>query len=330
MKKPIQGIIIGGSPSTGSSLLRQILNRHSEIVCAPETHIWCKELLFENWNEYKMQLLRRSIFGVASKGFFHYIGIAKEDIPHYDKRLVKKMLLDSRDIYAFFRIFMQNFFGLHDGEIYGEKTPANALNFKPILESSEDVLCVHTSRDPYDTIASLVARGMSPLDATAFYLYNSAHAIEHKYDERFVSIKYEDLVEDPKEALAGLLSKLFVEFEAKMIEPGIKNSGTITKLKGWNYDETAAIKKGSVGRFGSMSKEVQDEIILYVWHLHIQDKLFLRHKSIPSINEVMDYQTLVPATKLTKTHETALSKHKRKHNYLFTASTVANYPLCLK
>ena len=51
-----------------------------------------------------------------------------------------------------------------------------------------------------------------------------------------------------------------ISFSKHMLEP----QGEVVhkpKLDGWQYDETKAIGKGSVGRFKKLSKMQQDEII---------------------------------------------------------------------
>ncbi len=294
MTKAIQGIIIGGSPSTGSSLLRQLLNRHSEIVCAPETHIWCKHKIFEDWDMYKLKYLNRSIFGLDSKGLMHFVGIEASEIPNYNSERMKQLLEQSPDVYVFFRLFMMEFFKLRAGQVYGEKTPANAINFKHILETTDDVLCIHTIRNPYDAIASLVARGKTPLAATAFYLYNSAHGLSSRKNNRLVEIRYEDLVENPKLALGGLLSKLTLGFEEQMLNASKNNNAVVTKLEGWNYDETQEVKKGSVGRFNQMDQKIKDDIVLYVWYLKLRRISDVGFKSVREINEILDYKTIEP------------------------------------
>lgn len=328
MTKIIQGFIIGGSPSTGSSLLRQILNRHSEIVCAPETHIWCKEKIFEDWHEYNYKLTKKSIFGLVSEGFFHFVGIDKSQVPNYNSAKTKKLLKNSPDIYTFFRLFMMEFFDLKAGQIYGEKTPANTINFRHILATSNDVMCIHTVRNPYDTIASLVARGKTPIEAVAFYLYNCAHGMSFRDgDERIATIRYEHLVENPRAEISNLLASMSLDFEENMLDAGSRNNKEVTKLESWNYDETDKVQKGSVGRFHSLSQELQEEIVLFVWFLRLKDSLHLKVNSIEEICEKLDYQMIVPDSDLERYHLDELKEHQhlvtKKHNNF----DFMNYPL---
>ena len=328
MDKLYQGFIIGGSPSTGSSLLRQILNRHSKIVCAPETHIWCKEKIFQDWNRYKQKLIKKSIFGLVSEGLFHFVGIDKSQIPNYNNSVPKNLLADSPDIYTFFSLFMKEYYDLQEGQIYGEKTPANSINFKNILQSSSDILCIHTVRNPYDAIASLVARGKTPFEATAIYLYNSAHGMSCSNDERVIIMRYENLVENPKAEISNLLSSLSLDFEANVLESGNKRKHEVTKLESWNYDETDKVQKGSVGRFQTLSNELQSEIILYVWHLCLTNVLDLTVHKISEINELLGYETIRPRTPLSPKQRNALVDHEKLITSKRNNFNSENYPLC--
>ena len=50
-------ILIGCSGSTGSSLLKTILNRHSQIFAGPEAGLFAFPQVYDNWEKYKHQLL---------------------------------------------------------------------------------------------------------------------------------------------------------------------------------------------------------------------------------------------------------------------------------
>ena len=57
MKKYLK-IIMGGSQSTGSSLLVNILNRHSMLVAGPETYLFMHPKLYHHWEENKKYLIK--------------------------------------------------------------------------------------------------------------------------------------------------------------------------------------------------------------------------------------------------------------------------------
>ena len=50
-------IIIGGSGSSGSTMLIRKLSTHPDIFCGGETNFFNKEQLFENWNKNKLKII---------------------------------------------------------------------------------------------------------------------------------------------------------------------------------------------------------------------------------------------------------------------------------
>lgn len=291
MEKHIHGFIIGGSPSTGSSLLRQVLNRHSRIVCAHETHIWAKKDIVKNWASLKSKLNSSKIVKLRDAGLFPFKGINSEEIPSFSDKKFKELINFEQDIFSFFEAFMKTFYGLREGQIYGEKTPVNVVNFNEIFKHDERMVCVHTVRNPYDTIASLVARSKSVPEAVGFYLYNCSTALNSKND-RLITVRYEALVQNPKEELQDLLNVLGVDFEDKMLQASKINTGEITKIDSWKYDEAAAIGKQSVGRFEELSEEQKEDIISVGWNMKL--KGVENYNSVPEVCQALNYEVKEP------------------------------------
>ncbi len=67
-------VIMGGSGSTGSSLLKNILNRNSKIFAGTETSLFCKKGIYFNWSSAKSRLLKRGVRGLRNFGFHIYNG----------------------------------------------------------------------------------------------------------------------------------------------------------------------------------------------------------------------------------------------------------------
>jgi hypothetical protein len=75
---------------------------------------------------------------------------------------------------AFFEKPMSKYQKVH----WAEKTPANVLQFRKFMQSFEDAYIVHVVRNPYDTVASLVARGMSAYRRHP-YIFCTRHMVLH-------------------------------------------------------------------------------------------------------------------------------------------------------
>ena len=65
-------VIMGGSGSTGSSLLKNIMNRHQEIFAGGETAFFAKKMIYDNWLKARSRILKRKLFGLRNFGWHIY------------------------------------------------------------------------------------------------------------------------------------------------------------------------------------------------------------------------------------------------------------------
>ena len=319
-------IIIGGSPSTGSSLLRRILNRNSAILCGEETSVLTKEALYLDWSNNKNKLLSRSYAGLSSMGWHHLIGLTNADSYGLQQPDIQELIESSSDdLSSFVNGFFARELKRTNKSVWAEKTPANAFAFKYFLDLFPNAKVIQTVREPFDTISSLYNRGVSILDAVSLYLLNTAAGLELISDDRFKLIKYEDLVSDDSDLIPELCAFLNVQFEAQMLEAEASDGSD--HMKGWAYKETDKIQKGSVGRFQRLDETSQKKIIAAV--TLIKSK-FSSYKSIYDLANVLGYKDL-PGKLEDKTMKTYLNKEIAKDKLIRTAKgsyfNITNYPI---
>jgi len=292
-------IFIGGSGSTGSSLLRQLLNKNSNIYIYNETHLFTKSDLFIDWKISKSKIFKRSIFGLRSSGIKLYTGVDFSDKEiHLSKQEIKQLLMHSSDLFT----FCESLFVSKKKPLYwGEKTPANAIHFNEIKNEfplSKMILCV---RSPLDTIASMMARGYSIYYATAVYLLNTAHGINFK---DVIIVRYEDLVNHPKKTLQDLCFKLDIQFEENMLVSK-PSANEITQLSSWNFDESSEIQRSKNSRYQLLSSQIQDQILVAIKYVSLMDDYVklnnLKLENIKGIALHCNYEIPEPKNKI-KTH----------------------------
>jgi len=155
-------VLMGGSGSTGSSLLKNILNRNERIFSGGETAFLSKRLVYDDWPKAKKRLQRRKTKGLRNFGFHIYNG-TDMCFPEYlwkpdelDSAAVASMNLDE-----FCEVYFGKALELTGATTWIEKTPANAACFASFLNHFQDSKVIHMVRNPYDTIASLCNRGFS-------------------------------------------------------------------------------------------------------------------------------------------------------------------------
>lgn len=154
------GILIGGSPSTGSSVLVNVLNRHPELAAGPETYLFIHPDLYREWDRYGHYLLKRDRFrGLKSIGWFRKNG-ADLLLPEYGWDPAGLAALLNRS--ASFPEFVEGYFSTamtrKGATQWIEKSPSNSLAFPDFLKFFPEGKVIHTTRNPYDAVASLIAR----------------------------------------------------------------------------------------------------------------------------------------------------------------------------
>jgi len=327
--------LIGGSGSTGSSLLRQILNRNSHVFCGPETSLFCKPELYEDWKNNKNAILKTGYGGLRSKSWHIYRGF---ELTKKENNVSLDLLTQMIDESTSFQEFVQKYFGANldlTRNIWLEKTPGNAYCFRQFLQSFPKGKIIHIYRNPYDTIASLFNRGFSHYQATCIYILNTSFALREKNSPVYTQLSYESLVNKPVEQIKNLCTHLDVDYEAAMLESNDeKYDDDPSKIKGWNYDETGQISKGSIGKFETL-KEKDKEIIIYACKtVQIADNTVktekLHHNNVLSLSKELGYSF---KEKRTPAHYQLLKKEKFQDLLLRTRKNAFynffNYPMVL-
>ena len=286
-------VIMGGSGSTGSSLLKNILNRNPELFAGGETAFFAKMMIYENWKKAKTRVLKRKFFGLRNHGWHIYNGTdLLQDEYLWKKEALHTELKKSNSLEDFTSMFYKKAMDASGASMWLEKTPANSACFKPFLSLFQNGKVIHMVRNPFDTISSLEKRGYSLYYAVGIYLLNTACGLSVDDSKRSYTVKYEDLVSDPQNTVKGICSFLEIPYDINMLIP----QGEVVdqpQLEGWGYDETKAIGKDSVGKFNSLSDQHQDRIVEAVNMIKINEvgKGYYNTplNTIQEICEMLDY-----------------------------------------
>ncbi|MBO0844061.1 MAG: sulfotransferase [Nocardioides sp.] len=178
-------IFVVGCHRSGTTLLRLILDSHPHISCGPET-------------------LFLTEFAERITGDGHWAHFALYGFPrNYWLRQIAAMFDRVQSDYAASR-----------GKVrWADKTPRYALSVGLIAEMFPDCQIVHLIRDGRDVVASHQRTWgyLSGVKATAKWPYyiRAVQAVGRRLPpERYLEVRYEDLVADPKETVARLLEFL--------------------------------------------------------------------------------------------------------------------------
>lgn len=290
--------MIGGSPSTGSSVLVNILNRHPELLAGPETFLFIHPKLYQVWREYRKYLVQRSkLGGLKSEGWFRINGADLLD-PFYGWKApgIAEIIETAVDFPAFADAFFSPSLRQKGASRWVEKSPSNAICLDIFPGHFPGGKVVHTTRNPYDTIASLVSRGHSPFYATAAYLVNTAFALKAAGSDRHHLLKYEKWVLEPEAELSSLFGFLGLAWDPEVLEPASGEKDV--RMEGWLHNERGKLESGSVGRFGRLEEKDQEAILYLVNRLRIRKDYQERHglqvSQIADLCGHLGYETQMP------------------------------------
>lgn len=272
------GIIIGGSPSTGSSVLVNILNRHPDLVSGPETYLFIHPKLYRDWNSYRGALqTRRLVHHLCSEGWLALHGALLND-PFYGWEAPEVQTLIRRS--ASLPEFAQSYFGRSQqrsaAQQWLEKSPSNVIAFPHFLQHFPDGKVIHTVRNPLDTMASLYRRGLSAYYAAGAYLVNNALALRVQDTTNYFRMDYERWVEHPRQELQQLLQFLGFQWMDTLLEADTQE----VRMSGWQHNEHGQLSSGSVGSFFQLPERDQ-QLLISALNVCIFSRPFREHHQLP-------------------------------------------------
>ncbi|HLK22870.1 MAG TPA: sulfotransferase [Bryobacteraceae bacterium] len=210
-------IFIVGGPRSGTTLLRNMLNRHPEIAI-------CRETEFFHW-----VFSRRRNFGSLSDSenrrrvVKEYLATQRIQRMRVDLGELSRTLLEEAISYpAMFLSLMRFFAATHGKRRCGEKTPHNGLITELLYEWYPDASVIQILRDPRDAVASMLRMpwaSKSVVSNARMWLRFNLGARRSSGNPRYLLVRYEELVNDPEAGLRGICNFLGEEYSPAMLEP---------------------------------------------------------------------------------------------------------------
>ncbi|MEO1715240.1 MAG: sulfotransferase, partial [Bacteroidota bacterium] len=118
---------MGGSPSTGSSVLVNILNRHSALCAGPETYLFMHPKLYRDWTTYAPALQRRRLVNhLCSEGWFVFHGtILGNSFYQWNPQEISTLTKTSKTLAEFVARYFARVRRAQGAERWVEKSPSN-------------------------------------------------------------------------------------------------------------------------------------------------------------------------------------------------------------
>lgn len=249
-------IFVGGCGRSGTTLFREILNRHSRIACGPETSIF--GLPFNVNNQAQAWSLDAAELEALAAG--------SRDLVGYAERFYRRYLLEPQGKTR-----------------WADKTPNNVRVISRLLTWFPRGRFIHLIRDGRDVACSLrnhpkekVVNGKvvpvnnnHPISKCATrWLKDTATGLAFRGHPRCLEVRYEDLVDHPESEVRRVCAFLGEEFEPAMLdsEKGaeikgagrlVNNANAVEKITGksvsrWRRDLSPAERQVFVDVAGEL------------------------------------------------------------------------------
>ena len=243
-----QAIFVVGASRSGTTLMRNLLERSDRIALAMENHFVGHVLRREGARYYFRKVgdladdntIRRLVDLVYS-GEFQRRSRLREVSPYWrwltasvpSDEIVDRLLATDRTERGLFAAFMRVYADYRGRPVIGEKTPAHLAYVDTLLEWFPGGRVVHMLRDPrgvyvsdhhrrtvkrrkpYSVLMHVPGLFSTVLLIQTTLVWRSAarrHFVyEKKYPDRYRLVRFEDVVENPEETLAGVFAFLGVE-----------------------------------------------------------------------------------------------------------------------
>ena len=270
--------IIGGSASTGSSLLAHMLGQHSKIYCGIETNLFIQSEWILHWDRLKKDINRASLDRVLSTGWHIHRGVQINGL--LKGRNIDAIISKSVDYKQFIYKIYSYICDDSTNHFIAEKTPSNAPNFHLLRSRFDDLKFVLTLRNPIDSIISMQKRGWSLIYSCGLYLFNIGLGYGAEKDIHVV--KYEELIKDTPHTLSSVLKTVDLEYENDMAS----NFDGMEVLPSWRYGRTQSEKDTVL-----LTSINQDTIDYLFDHLCFKDdfQFYGRKPAFKNIREIAEH-----------------------------------------
>jgi len=250
-------VIIGGSGSSGSTLLAAILGSHPEIICGPEMSFFNKQVIYDDYTRFQKMLPVWLKKGIPTNGYVLYSGFfrGREYYGVKDNQILD-WANEARSLREFVMLFQSHIL-LKQGKVrFAEKTGSNAYCLQEFIKIFPECKIIHLVRDGRDVVCSLMKRGMTLFRASSHWMYNTSAAMACRDLPQYLEISYEDLVTHSTDVIKQVCDHIEVQFTPKMLERN-PNELPQSGLQTWQSSPVGPITSDSVGQYKKRLNDFQ-------------------------------------------------------------------------
>lgn len=244
--KPSNVFIVGVGRS-GTKFLQSILNGHPELNISTETQFLSSALhdgfiktankIGDLKDDTNLEALVDKMFNNEIFGAFWKRKILKDK-----QSILQKFKASDREFKTLFRIIIEEDMLQNNKTIAGEKTPSHLYHVDTLFKWFPQAKIIQIIRDPRKVLASEMHKNLKPDHplkkgsmfynlSLLFYVlinWNNSAKLDkkymQKYPQRYMSVRYEDLLKDHENTVRKVCDFLNLSFNSSMLNPPVRGS----------------------------------------------------------------------------------------------------------
>lgn len=234
-------IFIVGNSRSGTTMMLRIFNKHPQLMVLNELHffeqLWAPEDKGKSITEEQAILLASKLILTERNGYM----TQDQDYSKFNSEateFIKNHLTNEITAEAVFNAFTKYEVALNRKSIVCEKTPQNVFYLKEIFEIYPNAKVINMVRDPraillsqknkwnrrklggtYMTRKETWRLRINYHPVTLSKLWNAALNAANQFakDTRVISVRFEDLLENPEQTIQTICQHIDVDFDKKML-----------------------------------------------------------------------------------------------------------------
>jgi len=240
-------IFIGGSGSSGTTLVQTIINSHPNIFCGSELNLFnnalfysysfpMTESIFKQKLDVELILFRESLlrYGFSVDEICEFAATSQSFKEFCDKIIIHSLNSSSKALWA-------------------EKSPANCRYIDQILYTYPNAKYIHIVRDGRDVALSLEKRGWSYHHSVMRWIYDSMCGTQYRGREFYYEIRYEDLVSNQRKSITNLFYFLGLTVSVDDLLNNLSQSKSYNRFDSWTTIPSAGISDVAIYKWNYLS-----------------------------------------------------------------------------
>lgn len=248
-------VFITGVGRSGTTVLQSMLHAHSAFQFPPETHFFKRHIL-----PFQLSKKLPSQAALESDPFLNRLS-------EEERKTV--LLAEHKGLNDLKKSFESILGGPNGSPFIGDKDTEYVRYFPHLKQLYPDAYMIHIMRDPRDVVASRLKTSWGAKRSLEFHIAEYQYYLKkvrkegpELFGDRFIEIKYEDLLKDPTQQLSTLLSKMGLEFESAMLEFYKKDQGLIAEdEKEWKGNVSKPLQTANSGKWKESLSEKQAALV---------------------------------------------------------------------